>query len=190
MRVVHYDLQRNESVVYVQDRVRQGGARGHLTDQLILTNKNLVLVKKGFFGGEKSVHVFPLNQIKVFDGEVQVRVGTHQSGYPTLEVYFVNGQEAFIFMRRREAADLAQMIEDVITGVGAHPIDSRDEGPMAAALGVQIDVMKDMFGIRRRSQSTAAVPRVARECYACGAPLTGKQGQVATCSYCDTPIQL
>lgn len=207
-RVVHYDLQPNESIVYVQDRVRQGGAWGHLTDQLILTNKNLVLVKKGFFGGGKSVHVFPLSQIKVFDGAAQVRVGWLQS-CPTLEVYFLNGQEVFLLERKEAAADLAQMIDDVIAGVGGHPIDSRDEGPianairsqveMADALRSQVDLIKATFGIRSKTQSTtgaprvareAGAPRVARECYACGAPLSGKQGQVATCSYCDTPIQL
>ena len=56
-----YILQENESVIMKNKGVKHvGGAK---TNELILTNLNLIVVKKGIFGNTESVQYFPVNQI-------------------------------------------------------------------------------------------------------------------------------
>ena len=123
-----YNLQPSESFVHKQDRVRHGGTWANYTDELILTSQNLVLVKKGAFGNNKGIQVFPLNQIKVFQGHAQAVVGKGQNGSPALEVYFQNGTEHFGFMNMKEATFWSQKINEVITGTPAKMISPNSSG--------------------------------------------------------------
>lgn len=162
-------------------------------DALILTSKNLVLEKNGIRRRSRGVHVFPLNQIKLYEDAPQVRVGRFWNGTPALEVYFLNGQETFGFERAYDAARWVQSINQLITGAEAPPPSQGGGSPLTNSLMGQVDALKGMLGIAPtapRQDPSTTVRRVAGQCYACGAPLAGTQGRVVTCSYCDTPIQL
>lgn len=80
-----YNLQANEYVILKNNRVLHGGARASYTDELILTNLNIVLIKKGIFNKVKNIQTYPVNQIKVFDGNAQAKLGKQRSGFPQLE---------------------------------------------------------------------------------------------------------
>ena len=83
-----YQLLPHEFMIMHSDHVCFGNSTT-LTDELILTNLNLVHIKKGIFGGKKSQQLIPINQIKLFEGKPQVSVckvnGSKRLEYTTME---------------------------------------------------------------------------------------------------------
>ncbi len=192
--MAEYDLQPGESFVHKNYRVRHGGFGAKYTDELILTSQNLVLLEKGVFGNGKGIRVFPLNQIKVFQGNAQAVLGKQQNGFPALDVYFENGTEHFGFESKKEATFWSQKINEVITGTPAKMIspDSSAADMVTEAVRDTVGVFKDALGFKSKGEvaaAAAAVP-VAGHCVSCGAPVSGIRGQAITCSYCDTANQL
>lgn len=192
-----YGLQPGESFVHKQERVRTGGGLGSFgfTDELILTSQNLVLVKKGMFGNGKGVRVFPLNTIKVFQGQAQAVVGK-KDGWAALDVYFDNGTEQFVFegLTKKDATFWSQKINEVVTGAPAKVMSpSASAAELAAgAMKDTVGAFKDAFGLRSKTElaaAAAAVP-IAGSCARCGAPISGIRGQAVTCDYCDSDTQL
>ena len=62
-----YQLQPNEGVVLQETGIRYEPNKlsTAYTDELILTNLNLIHVRKGVFMGTKGILYIPLNQVKV-----------------------------------------------------------------------------------------------------------------------------
>ena len=186
---VGYALQPNEVVILKDENVKHGGSS--YTDELILTNLNLLVVKKGMFGRSKGVLTFPLDQIKVYDGQAQAVIGKAVNGTAALEVYFLNGQERFGFQSggKKKVTEWIVRINEIVTGEKA----SRPQAGMAIP-GAELvaGVLKDTLGVftaKLGSKSNAPV-KVAGRCAACGAPLEGFQGQTVTCQYCGSTQQL
>jgi hypothetical protein len=170
-----------------------GGLFSAYTDELILTNLNLVLVKKGVLGNSKGIRTYPLNEIKVYNQEAQARIGKARNGGALLEVYFVNGEEQFSFQSggKKKVLDWATKINEVVTGQTAPEIGS---GPSLAIPGAELiaDMWKDTLDVfkSKRGSKYDTAARVAAKCRACGAPVSGRQGQPITCEYCGTAQQL
>jgi hypothetical protein len=164
------------------------------TDELILTSQNLVLIKKGAFGNKKGMQVFPLREIKIFQGEAQALLGKHRNGWPALDVYFRNSEEHFGFQNKKEATLWSQKINQVIAGTSAemNSLNSSGAAKVAGAMKDTVDAFKGAFGFKSKAEvaaAAAAVP-VAGDCGSCGAPVSGIRGQAIVCSYCDTAINL
>ena len=70
-----YQLLPHEFMIMHSDHVCSGNSTT-LTDELILTNLNLVHIKKGIFGGKKSQQLIPINQIKLFEGKPKAQMKT------------------------------------------------------------------------------------------------------------------
>jgi hypothetical protein len=116
-----YNLEPNESILIQRTGVlRETGSllMKPFTDELILTNKNIIWISKGMFGNTKGVQKYPLNQVKVINGEAQTFVRKGSAGKPNLHVYFINGQEVFQFQNtsKREMAKWVNEISKVLTG--------------------------------------------------------------------------
>lgn len=189
-----YNLKPNESVILKNDKVLYGSLMANFTDELILTNLNLVLVKKGLLGNAKSIHVFPLNQIKVFDGQAQMLLGKSRYGHPLMEVYLLNGHEKFGFNSKKETVKWISKINKIITGNEAE-IDTM---PGLAIPGAEyfaetikgtVDIFKGVMGISLKNSSEVTT-QVAKKCTSCGAPLSGIKGQITSCHYCDSEYHL
>lgn len=187
--MANYNLHPNEVVVLKEARVNHGGMFAAYTDDLILTNLNLLLIKKGMFG--KGVHTFPVGQIKVHNGQAQAVLGKASNGYPQLEVYFLNGQENFRFQSggKKNILQWVAKIGEVVTGERAsEKIGTGLALPgadyVAGALKDTFDVFKGRFG------SQSKIEKVASKCSACGAPISGTRGQLSVCEYCQTAQQL
>lgn len=190
-----YDLQPGESFVCREGGVQHGdGFLANYTDDLILTSQNLVLIKKGAFGNRKGVLVFPLNQIKVYQGHAQAVVGKLRGGGSSLDVYLQNGTEQFAFGNKNKAVFWSQKIDEVITGTVAKMSSANPSGAekLTGAVKDTVGAVKDVFGLRSKAEvaAAAAAAPVAGTCVSCGAPVSGIRGQAVTCSYCDTPNQL
>ena len=189
-----YNLQPNESFVHRYEGVLHGGLLATYTDELILTSQNLVLIKKGAFGNKKGMQVFPLREIKIFQGEAQALLGKHRNGWPSLDVYFRNSAEHFGFQSKKEATLWSQKINQVIAGTSAEMTSFNSSGAakVAGAMKETVDAFKGAFGFKSKAEvaaAAAAVP-VAGDCGSCGAPVSGIRGQATVCSYCDTATNL
>ncbi|WP_416143786.1 PH domain-containing protein [Planococcus koreensis] len=80
--MVKVNLMPNESIILKSKNVMHGGLMANYTDELILTNQNIIHVKKGVFGNTKNVKKYPLNQIKIFNGKSQAILGKQRNGSP------------------------------------------------------------------------------------------------------------
>ena len=71
--MVNYHLEPSEAILIQSTGVvcEGGGLMNAYTDELILTNMNIIHVRKGMFGNTKGVQKYPLNQVKVINGEAQ-----------------------------------------------------------------------------------------------------------------------
>lgn len=67
------------------------------SDELLLTNLNIILISKSMFGKTKSIQKYSLSHLKIINGEVQARLGKNSGGYSELQLYFIGGQEYFQF---------------------------------------------------------------------------------------------
>ena len=78
-------LNTDETVV---DRIGKVGYGGFLSfnNDLVLTNQNIILVKKGLFGDVQDVVKFPLGSLRVVNGEVQAKKGHPDNMTYTLDL--------------------------------------------------------------------------------------------------------
>lgn len=191
----NYRLQSNEVVVLKEQSVAYGdGFWSSNSHELMLTNLNLVLTMKGAFGNVKGTQLFPVNQIKVFNQRAQAIAGKSDRGVDQLEVYFQGGEEIFTFLpnRKRQLKEWVSKINLVVTGEEL----PAEGGPSMAIPGAAVlaDVFNDTLSVfkSRRGSKTKESPvvKVAGTCSGCGAPISGFQGRVAICEYCDSSQQL
>lgn len=187
-----YSLQPNEVLLLKDAQVAHGGIWSAYTDELMLTNLNLVLLKKGIFGNSKGVRTFPVDQIKVYNQQAQAVIGKASNGTDLLEVYFLNGQEKFAFQSggKRKLREWIAKINQAVSG---------EVAPVQPAAGMALPgaelaagVLKDTIGVfRSKLGSNTGVPvKVAGKCRGCGAPVSGIQSQAVTCEYCGSAQQL
>jgi hypothetical protein len=190
--MAEYNLQPNEAVLLKEEHVRHGGTFASYTDALILTNLNLVLVEKGFFGKSKGIRVFPINEVKVDSGQAQAVVGQDKNGTPALEVYFMDGEEKFTFQSggKKKILTWAAGINQVVTG--QEPPVEQETGMALPGTELVAGLLKDTIGVfkAKLGSKTDAPVKVAGKCTACGAPISGTCGSAVACEYCGTVQQL
>ena len=191
-----YNLQPNESIVMKSDRVLRAGLMTSYTDELILTNLNVILISKGVFGNTKNIQRYPINQIKVFNEQVQAKLGKQRSGLPQLEIYFINGQELFGFENKKEVINWIKNISKLLTGksvdidLGPHKTIPGTEF-VAEALKGTLDTFKSTFGIQlKKTSKVVGSEKITKNCISCMAPISGYKGQTISCKYCDTEQNL
>jgi len=110
--VTDYELQPNESVIMKSEDVTYGRHSG----DLILTNLNIIWVRRGATGKAKGVQQFPVQQIKIFAGKAQAFLQKTFGEYPKLEVNFISGQESFEFQSKKEVEQWIHNINQMATG--------------------------------------------------------------------------
>lgn len=188
-----YVLQPNEVLLMKDVGVSHGGVFATFSDELILTNLNLVLVEKGILGQTKNVMVFPLSQVKVHDGHAQAVLGRTRNLTPVLDVYFLTGQESFGFAGGQpKVLAWVAAIDEAITG---RRVVAAADAPTAALPGTEIvaDALRGTIGMLKGALSGRPTPPpppapvvVGGTCHACGAPISATAGHPPTCDYCDT----
>lgn len=189
-----YQLQPNESMIMRIESVSYNGAS--YLDDLILTDINLILIRKGLFGYYKGSLTFPLSQIKFFDGQPQVFLRKRFGMSPVVEIGFTSGQNIFSFSGTDTAKKLVEAInliamEQPINMDDYNGVDSPAYDSSAAYYKDMADDIKGIFGIKTTKKSQKSMPeKVSIRCRSCGASLAGNKGQVVKCPYCDTKQNL
>ena len=179
-----YSLAPNEAVILKDTSVQHGtGFMRSYTDELILTNLNLICVRKSAFGRTKSVFTFPLNQIKKLDGKPQAVKGELSGGDKTLDIYLINGIEHFQF-QTGEKKKINLWINEIYKVITGNPCTDlkEDDSLVGSILGFGKKV-KDSLGFKTEEPTSN---NVTKKCMSCSAPLTGTKGHTVRCKYCDT----
>lgn len=194
--MVNYNLEPNEAILIQSTSVlcEGGGLMTAYTDELILTNINIIHISKGMFGNTKGVKKYPLSQVKIVNGQAQAILGKSSNGMPDLQIYFVNGQLAFQFQSsgKKEIIDFANGISKVLTGNKseqssvANPFAIPGAEMVAETFKDTINVLKGSLGIKPKDKAADKSVKVTKKCIGCMAPLTGTKGQSIRCQYCDT----
>ena len=183
-----YELGPNECIIMRHDSVKYKGS--NYRNELILTNQNLVLVEKGVFKGIKDIYVFPLREIKKYNGEAQAIMSKGRDGFQHLQVYFINGMQDFGFeLGRFEIRKWIDAINKTVMGKDYKPSSSSTTSTIGNGLGILSgmvkDTMKDVLGVDVKLPPLPS-SSVTTKCCSCKAPLVGKKGEIVRCKYCDT----
>lgn len=165
--------------------------------ELILTNQNIILPKKGLTGKVKSYEVYPLADIRMVDGVPQCRMDTSEFMEVKLEISFKNELVSFAFQsleNKKEVREWVNAISNILTGHDAPEEKVRANGVGALTDGDEIaDAFGRIFGSfnnafdKKRAQ---AAPVVAYRCPSCNASLKGKVGETIVCPYCGSNVTI
>ena len=195
-----YQLQSNEGVALQETGIcyEPNKLSTAYTDELILTNLNLIHVRKGVFMGTKGVRYIPLNQVKVIGGKCQALVGKAQNGHAILQIYTQQGTEEFAFRTKakKNAGIWANEISRLVIGRDSENALESQDAPEYDFEDTVVGQLKDAFGEvgaafgigfgKSGQEQKSSVERVSTKCSGCHAPITGVKGKAAVCKYCDT----
>lgn len=179
--MANYSLGPNEGIIIQYEGVYHN--RKH--SEIVLTNQNLICVEanRGVFKTTYNTLKYPVNQIKVVNGQAQASVMKDGDDW-TLQILMKNGTEKFKFSgefyerlkKKQEADRWVEQISLLLTGKSAENItDSSLIGGVKNVLG--------SIGINVKAKKSE---NVTAKCIGCMAPLSGQQGQTVRCKYCDT----
>ena len=205
-----YNLEPGEFVIMQDSTVRlHSGQSKETLDEIALTNRHLVLVDSvshGLFKRERYLKRCPLSSIRCADnGEPQIVVSKIRDDY-RLQIAFQSETVSLSFPDnpKHEAKRWAQSIRSAAAGnlAGAQVEESLPSG-LADAIDNVKGIVSSFTGNKDASQPPGPKPgsipapltapsRTVRpsvtacKCIGCRAPISGKQGSIVTCSYCDT----
>lgn len=93
-------LKRDSNILHDRGRMRDGWG-----DELVLTNKALIVIHKGFFSSDPER--FSLGRVRVLNGTPQVTTGVSKNGKCQLHVFFPEGAESFTLGDADEDSELS-----------------------------------------------------------------------------------
>lgn len=191
-----YNLEPGEFTIMQESSVilldRSGEER---LDEVVLTNKNLVLVNtasQGLFKRTRYLKRCPLERIASPNGVPQAIASKHKNDY-RLQVVFDDETIALRFPAnpKRTAERWAEGIRNAALGNLSR---IRTEDVLPPEVADLVDGAKGIFGAvfaggkkQANTPETSKRPaRITKKCVGCHAPLTGRAGETVTCAYCDT----
>ena len=181
----------DEAVIRKQEEVMTPGFFKVRTNELILTNKAILYVKKLPFGKIKEVERHPLSDVRVVNGEVQARLGKPSNVSVSLDVYFTYGQESWEMIWEKDVKSWIAEITGVITGVHVEKKDDEFAwvGDVMANMGAVTEGLDSLAGGLnnvRRAMGMKSTEEASCKCSACGASINGTRGESVQCPYCGT----
>lgn len=189
--MAEYRLSPDESIILRNTNIKSGGMMSSNNDELLLTTKNIVHIKRGAFGGSKAINAIPVKAVKVHEDRAQVFYGKNpQTNAVQLQIYLINGEELkfdFLIDGRRSVTKWVNELNKLATGDSNNII--YDETQEKGAKGFVTGFIKEAMGmagepeLARRLSPNAA--RSTQHCIGCGAPISGVVGQTVRCEYCD-----
>lgn len=188
-------LDYDEYVILKETGVAHGGVMSIYTDELILTNKKIICLNKGVFGGHKKTYYFPLDQIKSFNGIPQVQQGKLSNGTACLEIYMVDGEEYFNFQSKNKKT-IMQWIEEIHklfgSGVNGFYSSNEEDDSLFGAFKEVGEEFKDVgrevaeafgFKVKKKSSTPSIIPPII--CTSCGKVLAPES---RFCQFCGNAV--
>lgn len=152
-----YNLYPNEAILLKSEDVFQGIRKG----DLVLTNLAILWAEKNFFGKVKNVNRISFNQVKMYNGNPQVRLGKAGNGIPQLEIYIINGQEKFSFNNKLFAKrEISKWVNEITQAITGHTPDKSFTAIPGTEFVVDtlkgtVDAFTDSLGLKKRFQKSA-----------------------------------
>lgn len=178
-----YDLDEDEAVILQETGVNAGKFE---TVDLILTNKNIIQINRGFLGGTKNSIKYPLSKLKIFKGKANVLTGKSRNGDKQLELYFTDCEKYYRFNSARDertwAHEIIKAHKDRMVEIEKSQKASSEKNSIFQSITGTIESAKGILSAKRTpAKKTCKCPK-------CGAELTGNKGSEVQCSYCDTTV--
>lgn len=177
----NYNLESNEGIIIQYD----GVFHNRKYSEIVLTNQNLICIEtnRSLFKTTYNVIKFPVEQIKIIDGQAQASVIKDGDDW-VLQILFKNGIERFTFscdfferLRKKQEADQwVEQINILLTGKSASNVTE------ATIVGE----LKNILGSVGIHMKTKQSETVNTKCIGCTAPISGPHRQSMRCPYCDT----
>ena len=178
-----FDLDVDEAVILREEEVCVGSSGNA---DLILTNKNIIQVNRGFWGGTKDSIKYPLENLKVLNGKANVRIGKSRSDAKQLELYFVDCEKYYqfnhAFSERNWAREIVKAHKNRMATIENEQKAKCEKHSIFQSISGTIGSVKDAFFARKvQTQKICKCPK-------CGAELIGVKGMEVQCSYCDAIV--
>lgn len=165
--------------------------------ELMLTNRNIVLTRKGLTGKVKGFDVFPLSDIRIVDGKPQCRLDKSEFMEVKLELLLKSGLVTFVFGSldgKKEIREWINAINQILMGHDA-PQESLGKGRFESLVDEEriADAAGRIFGTFQNAlkrKRTEAAEDVAAQCPSCNASVRGKPGTTVACPYCGTYVNI
>ncbi|MBQ9002028.1 MAG: hypothetical protein IJ087_09260 [Eggerthellaceae bacterium] len=165
--------------------------------ELMLTNRNIVLPRKGLTGKVKGYEVYPLADIRLVNGAPQCRLDTSDFMDVKLEIALRDRLVTFVFGGldgKKEVRAWINAIYQILLGqdapeeaLGKGKFESLfDEENIADAVGRVYGSFENAFQ-RKRNEAAADV---SMRCPSCNASLKGRPGATVACPYCGSYVTL
>ena len=178
-----YELEADEAVIMQENDVSAGKG----TVSLILTDRRLIQINKGLFGGDKNAEYFLLADLKELKGKPNILIGKTPTGEKRLELYFSGFEKYYSFSRLFAERKWADAIEKTYLSL----MNNREKGnraengnPLISPLKETLDTAKRFFTPKEKEPKTKTI-----KCPTCGNMLTGAKGHEKPCEYCQSIIR-
>lgn len=193
-----YGLMGNESVILKEFGTLYGGDKASTyTGEIVLTNFNIICLKRGAFNKVKALNKYPIHQIKMYNGRPQALKGKSSSGFPSLDVYFMDGNHISFVFTSANKRNIDKFINGIcsVLGVADTGQVDNDDNPITDAIKEVGENFAEVgkgilgaIGIKAGSGKgiTGHGSIVNKKCISCAAPLSGSKGSSVKCKYCDT----
>ena len=187
-----FKLSRDEGIVLRASSVAVNAPTPY-TNDAVLTNQNIIVIKKGIFGNVKDVEYYPLDELKIINNKPQALVGKHRNGTARLEAYFQDGSTLYLSFN----TVTRMMAQKWATEIQKQLVDEEEDGYSPAAYAIPgtervaetlkgtMDTFKTAFN-KKTAEEVRAMKRPVY-CQECGAKFEGISGRTVKCPYCDTP---
>ena len=183
----NYDLQFDEVIMHEgRYTIETSDRKGKGSQDIAITNKNIIILIKGFFGGVKEIKKYPISSVKQFDGKAALRFDEKLLDGGTLSISLMNCEMRISFAQEEKKAgkDIANTINKLVTGSDENIIQNTVPG-----MDVIADTLKGTFEVFKKTFSTPQGKKTI-VCSGCNADVVGTVGSVITCQYCGKMIHI
>ena len=172
---------------------------------LILTNTNIIHVKKGFLGKIKSLKKFPIQNIDINNNDEIQMFLTKSTTFYQLEIYFNGIYKEFKFLTKYDAQMFFTKISRLLGATPENQNFNAIPGTefLAETVKDTINVFKRAFSgepnkpqkinaqkVTNSNKANNVKNTITKKCKLCGATISGYEGSIETCKYCNTNQQL
>lgn len=179
-----YELGPDEAVIMRASDVTTAGSMSHV--DLILTNKYLIQINKGLFGGDKEAEKYPLSELRVLNGKANVLVGKDRNN-KRLELYYYGFEKIYsfsgLFTEDKWASAVIKAHKAYMEECNKKQKREVGQTGLFKSLAETLDTAKEKILPRSPAVKSGKCPR-------CGAILSGQNGKKAICVYCNETVEI
>lgn len=140
--MARFKLGPDEFLLMHASRVRRQDGKNGGTDELVLTNRNLIIIDRGLLGAAE-LEYLPLSQLKAFEGKPQAFATQNRHGQSQLEVFFIDRHEVFLFQSGGRHATV-KWADAIVAAASGRAVDVQKRATMALpGIEAAVETLRD-----------------------------------------------